>query len=278
MLKKVGLWVLLALLPIWVVANVVDPESNIIEEYITVDFKLHGGLMLLQMSVDGVVGNYLVDSGAPSMILNRKVENPTASFTSIAGDLTATESVIQELRIGSITRIGVDAWSMDLSHVEERLGLEVHGLIGADILASYDMLIDYKDSKLSFINSEKLKSVLPPFSEVIAIPFLSYYKNLPVVEVKVQGELLRMSFDTGAGVSIVSDSLIKVKGTNLDDVQLGLLKIQSLPIVSKDMSEFSDENGHTLDGIISVNALNTDRVLISRRKKMIYLFWEDLAQ
>ena len=212
------------------------------------------------------------------MILNRKVENPTASFTSIAGDLTATESVIQELRIGSITRIGVDAWSMDLSHVEERLGLEVHGLIGADILASYDMLIDYKDSKLSFINSEKLKSVLPPFSEVIAIPFLSYYKNLPVVEVKVQGELLRMSFDTGAGVSIVSDSLIKVKGTNLDDVQLGLLKIQSLPIVSKDMSEFSDENGHTLDGIISVNALNTDRVLISRRKKMIYLFWEDLAQ
>lgn len=278
MLRNIGLWVFLAVLPLWGIASVLEPESNIIENNISLDFELHGGLMLIQASVDGVIGNYLFDSGAPSVVLNQKVHNATTSFISIDGELEAREFMVQELRIGNFSRIDVEAWSMDLSYVEDRLGLEIHGLIGADILASYDVMIDYKNSKLSLINSKNLNTSKLVFSKVVAIPLVSYSNNLPVVEVNLNGDLLRMSFDTGAGVSVLSEDLVHLEQANIDNIQLGLLRIQSLPILGKDMSNFTDMDGHNLDGILSVNALNADRVLISSRKKKIYLFWQEPTQ
>lgn len=274
MLYRIGWLLLFGLLPMLGVGGdmACDTKSNEVNS--TINFELHGGLMLVNATVDGQQGKYLFDSGAPAMVINREVKSKTAVFTSVRGNIDAQEALVHEVVIGSIIRKDVEAWYMDLSDVERRLGIRVDGLLGADILSNYDLLIDYKDRTMSFLDGSKFHNSNPLFTNVVAVPFESYYDNLPVVKIIIKGKTLRMSFDTGAGVSVIGEDAIEISGTTIDRLQLGLVQVQSLPFIVSDMSEFKDKDGTGIDGILSVNALNVDRVLISSQKQRIYLFWD----
>jgi len=257
--------------------GVAEGSVNVDEVVSTLPFEIHRGLMLLQVEVEGQEKTFLLDSGAPSVVLNRKVRNSQTLFTCVEGDIPAVQGKLRELKIGNILRTQVPIWSMDLSHIEEKIGAKIDGLIGADILSSYDLLIDYKLQKVSFLASDKLNEVKPSFSRVVALPFVAYFDNLPVVEVRHEGKKLKMGFDTGAGVSVISESLIDGKKDMLHEISLGPLKVQSMPFVGhSDMSQFVDKAGNQLDGILSVTSLNADFVLISTSRKSIYLFWEEV--
>ncbi len=262
----------LAILPI---LGMADPVEGVIS---TMDFEIHGGLILFKVEVDGKEQSFLLDSGAPSIILNQKVSKSSAVFSTIEGDILATKGEIEEIRIGNIHKTHVSTWIMDLSHIEKRLGVKIDGLIGADIFSSYDLLIDYKGKKISFLASGKLNDLKPTFSHVVVLPFISHYENLPVVNINLKGEELRMSFDTGAGITVFSKGILDDDISIVKEIALGSLKIQSMPVLQSNTSQFIDEDGNRLDGILSVNSLNADHVLISSKRKSIFLFWDNLFE
>ncbi|MFT6810230.1 MAG: hypothetical protein ACJA01_003473 [Saprospiraceae bacterium] len=272
MLRLVVSILFLSLLPIFGIADPIEPSEEAVS---TLDFKMYGGLILFKLEVNGQQKSFLLDSGAPSVILNQKVKESSAVFLTVEGEVRAQEGEIEEIRIGNILRTKVPTWIMDLSHIEKRLGITIDGLIGADLLSSYDLLIDYKLQKISFLSPGNMNELKPVFSKVIALPFVSYYDNLPVIALNRNGQELLMSFDTGAGITVLAEDLLE-KGTSvLEEISLGSLKVQSVPVVSSDMSQFVDEEGNRLDGILSVNSLNADSVLISSKRQTIFLFWDN---
>lgn len=265
----------LSLLPIIGFSNPIETSEETVS---ILDFEMHGGLILFKVEVCGQEKSFLLDSGAPSVILNQKVKESSAIFSTVEGDLRAEVGEIKELRIGNIIRTKVPTWFMDLSHIEHRLGVRIDGLLGADLLKSYDLLIDYKLQKISFFTTGNMNELKPVFSDVITLPFVSYYDNLPVVEIKQNGKNLRMSFDTGAGITVISDDILERDTTVLQEMTLGRLKVLSTPVARMDLSQFVDKEGNQIDGILSVNSLNAELVLISAKRQSIFLFWNNLIK
>ncbi|MFT7588595.1 MAG: putative aspartyl protease [Limisphaerales bacterium] len=275
MVKMISYVLIIVIFPAFGLAENIEVSE---ESVTVVDFKIHKGFILFNIEIDGESKKVLLDSGAPSLILNEESEEANTVFSTVDGDILASQGEIDHVRIGNIKKTKVPFWSMDLSHMEHLLGINIDGLLGVDLLESYDLLIDYESLKLSFLSTGKYETLRTNFRKVVSLPFVSHFDNLPVVEVNSNGEKLLMSFDTGAGISVVSKSKVKKHVSELREIKLGKLRVLSLPIATSDMSQFVDINGNQLDGILSVNALNADRVLFSFKRKLIYLFWEKHIQ
>jgi hypothetical protein len=120
-------------------------------------------------------GTYLVDTGAPT------------SFG----------------RVSSLTLEGQsfdlvpDYMGLTAQVLSAYVGRETDGLLGADILNQFDMLIDLPHLRVCF-SQEPLACV----GEVLPLDFCM---GVPVVSATVSGMPVRMFFDTGAQISYLQD-------------------------------------------------------------------------
>lgn len=95
-------------------------------------------------------------------------------------------------------------------YLTQKVGCEIHGIIGLDIINQYHTLISIKDN-LMFINDdavyrEKLRRAVPggPIGGIIG------------VEMSINGRVARMLVDTGAKISYIKKEF--VEGLNIKDI------------------------------------------------------------
>ena len=133
------------------------PEILRKEKYKKINFKVSKTQhLLIKASVNGVKGNFILDTGASSscvgfegielFLLEAKKSKTKASGAGATGMFTqiATDN---KLQLGSWKHLDFDLIIFDLSHVNEALmehkAKPVHGIIGADILMKGKGIIDY---------------------------------------------------------------------------------------------------------------------------------------
>lgn len=119
----------------------------------------------------------LIDTGAPSSVAS-------SSPLEFAG---RTYEVSSEY-------MGVSPESLSGS-----VGTIINGLVGADILNQYDILIDSNCCRIVLSEEE-----LPTDDDCLP---LHAFMGIPIVEAVVSGEVVRMFFDTGAKLSYLSPEL-----------------------------------------------------------------------
>jgi len=188
--------------------------------------------------------------------------------------LSAEETLIADFRIGSHHMGAQKGWKVDLSEVETTLGFTIHGLIGADLFEEQDLLIDYLRQEILLVgHSNKLDNTISS-STIVKLTFSTHFDNLPVVEVNYNGKRLSMAFDTGAGISLVDQGIYFPSNTQNSslDINIGQLKLEKIPVRSIDMSLFVDNEDNRLDGVISAHSFNANQILISTKRKSIFLF------
>jgi hypothetical protein len=125
---------------------------------------------------DGV-SRLLIDTGAPSSVAE------TASL-SFAGK---THDAAQDY-------MGVTPDSLS-----SNVGAPIHALIGADILNQYDMTADGREQSIRLTDEEE-----PLIGE--ALP-LDAFMGIPILSASVQGQPVRMFFDTGAKLSYLDPGM-----------------------------------------------------------------------
>jgi len=127
------------------------------ENYKKIKFKVSKTQhLLLKASINGVKGNFILDTGASSscvgfesielFLLEAKKSKNKASGAGATGMFTQI-AIGNTLQLGSWKHAGFELVIFDLSHVNEALiqhkSKPVHGIIGADILMKGKGIIDY---------------------------------------------------------------------------------------------------------------------------------------
>ena len=267
-------------------------EANVREDDFLADFKLVGGLIFVQGVHDGEEASYILDTGAPGLILNNKIDKENYDDAYIASGLTGNTSIaeftIEEFKILNITKSDFRAYQMDLGHIEDEILHQFAGLVGGDLFDNTILLLDYPNRKWGTVKS------LAPFKVKHSIPF-TQEEHFIIVQVEIAGESMRMILDTGAEISILDlhaskllrKSVLKDAGstsiqsasrnnTSTNNVNVHKFKIQNLQVKNHEFSvlnfDFINEGlDKKLDGLIGFPFFEGKKIAFDFTSEMIYI-------
>jgi len=182
----------------------VHPTHNF-KEVKNVAFELDGGIILVEATLNQSVQTFILDSGAPGLILNNfEKKGKKELMTGINGTTEAYAVTVEDFSWAGIVYTKLEAISMDLSHLESMTKRKISGLIGYELLKDFELLLDYKAQAIQ-IKSVGVTSTNAT-APLISFP-LSFENHLPVIDVVINKEKLRLGLDTGAEINVLDDRL-----------------------------------------------------------------------
>jgi hypothetical protein len=278
------------------------------KEIITVPVQLSENNMLIaEAKINGKVRKFIIDSGAPSLILNSKhakSEKADSIKNSAALGAQGVNSSISGMDITKIPEFDLygikiknqDVLTMDLSHLERALGIEIYGLIGYQVYKDYDMLFDYENNTVVFIQPDHTSDYLKNNynQNTIAETPIEMRQHIPYVQGTIENQTLTFGIDNGAGSNLISESfweLLKKQVKNVEtaelkgagesrDVKSGILKeiiignkkFENTQTVFNDISHLNTGKEASLDGLIGYEILSKQKTLLSfRNKRLLFI-------
>ncbi len=188
-------------------------------------FRALGPFIVVQVSVDGVTGSYVLDSGAPGLILNGSVEEVVDSARALDRFVMIGERRVGRLGWGPIRQADVHAYVLDLAHLERSLGEPIAGLIGYEQLRQLPLTIDYPRRTLTFLRKHSEAK-----AQGIALGF-EFLGHLPLVDAEVGGTRAWLGFDTGSGVNLLNAEYLSRLGPN--SAELPAMQVRGLGATSE---------------------------------------------
>ncbi|MCB9267590.1 MAG: hypothetical protein H6558_21410 [Lewinellaceae bacterium] len=117
---------------------------------IRVPFELAGRLIVVEAAVEGISGNFILDTGSSHLILNASHFDGGLSRRTVAaaGSTGSVEEAsirpVRDFVCDSLFFDNLQAHVIDLSHIEEKKNIRVLGLIGYEVLKDFEVLIDFQ--------------------------------------------------------------------------------------------------------------------------------------
>ena len=166
------------------------------ERVTEVQFKLFRGYTIVAQGAMGGRGklNFLIDTGSVPSVVDHRIARKlhlvgkVESLSVFSGNLRAQRVSVPEVQLGPTRAASLEMLVGDLGFIERELGVRIDAMIGLDLLSQSSFSIDYERKTISFGSSQPLETV------VTFTPGLPY----AVVDVRAQGQLLRLMVDTGA--------------------------------------------------------------------------------
>jgi predicted aspartyl protease len=207
-------WALLSAIPLFAKANE------------TIPFRLEGNLLLIKATLNGQTGNFLLDTGAPELILNRAYfegmripwdEKEVIDFNGHASE--ARHFAISDFSIGGLSIKKQYALTVDLSSIEIAKGIHLLGIIGYAVLKDLELLFDFDRQELSLAPAQK-KRFSFDIPEMPAATFdLRFSGHLPYLIAHIGKKKLRFGLDTGAEVNILDNKSFRHAEDHFDAVK-----------------------------------------------------------
>ncbi|NJO03598.1 MAG: hypothetical protein HC880_19660 [Bacteroidia bacterium] len=275
-----------------------DSASGLVE----IPFRRAGNLILVEGEVNGQAGWFILDTGAPNLILNAAHQpcgrvNTTHCAIGSTGKVSGGRRVtVQRFQWGlsQLTNREVDA--CDLSHLEKNKGEKILGLIGINLFKNYEVVLDYSQSRLMFYRLNRAgqrmlsESPAPKPDGVIALDFRGH---LPVVVAQVGRRSLLFGLDTGAEMNLLDrhfkdkiadylhiSLLGSVQGNSpatqsaiaaeVVGLTFGPLVFQKMPILLTSMAHLNAAYNTHLDGMLGFDFLSSRLMAINFIRKELY--------
>ncbi len=210
-------------------------------------FKIYGQQLIV---VQGSIGslekrNFIIDTAAYPSVIDRDI----AQKLSLSGHLEELDAVdrtvsglavtLPEIEIGPVHATNVRSLVQDLSEVSNRAGIRIDALVGLDVIAHSNFLIDYDAKKITFGPVEPLLS---------SVPFVLANNKL-CVDLQAGDKSVRLLVDTGAEKLVLLSSHVPwiphsgraqtfsnlggsfvMQEVRLDTLQLGDTSLSSEPV------------------------------------------------
>jgi hypothetical protein len=217
--------------------------SNLkLKMYAEVDFELVNGIILLPVELNGEKQKFILDSGAPVLIIN-SIADTTGSNSLIIGEgvggsinNTGTRH-IDNLSWAGGSNAEFQAVTMDLSHLEAEVGEHFGGLISKAELEPYEVYFDYAGKKIKLFQLDKIGNFFEPNRFVASQEevFFTLKGHIAVLDAKVGKKKLKMGLDTGAQTNLLDDKHYPRYQKILQNVQTDTLRgadTNSRPVTS----------------------------------------------
>lgn len=181
-----------------------SPQDLTTPPSLDIPVRLLNGLILVEAEVDGRRGTFVLDSGAPALMLNKREFPAAPGQTTLApggpqgvGGSVGNMSyhLVRQFDWSGIRFEQKEVPTLDLSTIEQKTGgAPLLGLIGYNLLNQYALTLDYHAGRVLL---RKPGSPAAAGTPLQSVPF-TLRGHLPVVEVTANGQTFRMALDCGA--------------------------------------------------------------------------------
>lgn len=281
-----------------------DPLPQGDFDVLAIPLKRVQNLYLIEARIDTIIGNFILDTGAPRLVLNKtyftsgRPSPGNTQYGITGGANTVLNTTIDSLIISELFYTSVDADIVNLGHLENARGVRILGLLGASLFNQMEMELDLrndllylykldeKGNRLVGIDTSKSDLVLP----------LVMYNDIAFVEGKIGTKKLKFCLDTGAEKNVLSESVSNkvlshfsltksgsltgsggsgtlVLSGAIDSVQLGGKYFKEMPFLLTNLSYLELVYGTSLSGILGYDFLAQGKVRINVKKNELSMYF-----
>ncbi|MEZ4886041.1 MAG: aspartyl protease family protein [Chitinophagales bacterium] len=282
-----------------------EEETEVaVKSFSQIRFRIVNRLILVEASVNGVRGNFILDSGASDLYLNNQYFEPdyAPQTATIASGIHGNKSdigvyIAKKFEWGGLKLKKVKAYTADLQHLEKILHEKILGLIGYPILKKYELLIDYNTRTLTVFEIDKKGNRLYQAVQKKPVHTLDFKmsRHFAVIEGKIAGEKVRLGLDTGAGVGFLDEGLLKNMGNQIEvtessnvtgvngtkqDVARGSIKqldidkliFKDVKVAFSNFSSMKKSFNAYFDGLMGYDFFSSTPIAINYMKKKLFVF------
>lgn len=266
---------------------------------ISLPLKRAGRLLVLEAEIDGVKGNLVFDTGATGLVLNKTyfrkhVSTDIASSNGITGSTgTIEQTIVDKVIISDLSYEKIKADVTDLGHLENRRNVKIIGLLGYNMIKSFEVVIDISQNELQLHRLDKkgerlLKENVPLKFDLVQK--IDPWRPVMIVKGEVGGKTLNFCFDTGAEsnalnshnnkavlskVSILRRSDLRGAGQAKQEVLFGIMNdfrfenkaMNGMETIIVNLDALSEVYGLRIDGILGFGFLEKGVITFNLTKK-----------
>ncbi|MEM1219912.1 MAG: hypothetical protein AAGH79_13420 [Bacteroidota bacterium] len=166
-------------------------------------FQLHRGLILIPGKIGQQSGYWVLDTGAPSLMVNQQLSKASADFEGLGlgGTMEVMPQVWSDILIGSWSIPVSEGYSMDLQGLEQALEIPLLGLVGHSLFSDKRLIIDYREEHIEVQEYTEFWQSVP--NQTTTGTSFDLMDHLPIVEISRGTERWRLALDTGAGSNVL---------------------------------------------------------------------------
>ena len=291
-------------LPLTIQINTIaeDSVSSVIP------FSRAGNLIVLRARADSIEGNFILDTGAPHLILNLTyfrhytlTEHNDAEHTSITGTGSAiVRTMITDFRIGRLNYNRTDADLVNLGHIENTRGIKILGLLGLALFKDCELIIDF-DRSLIYLHrltkklASKYKNPMLNDTSLYSVVPIEIMDNKIITRTEMAGKKLIFVIDSGAESNLLDSRLpnkifeqvivtgrVMLSGTGLKKVEalsgdmkqlkIGNKLISNLPVVITNLEKTCFSYSGCMDGMLGLDILSIHKIGFNFITRKMYLW------
>ena len=258
-------------------------------------FELRNGFIIVTASLDGVTGSYILDSGAPGLVLNSSrfdLQGETVELGGVGGEMSGQIVSGHDFIWESVVISSLEAISIDLTYLESATGLPLAGLIGMDLFEGRDIMIDYARRQV-FVSDQDCCGKAD-LSNFVPLPLVKN-DHVLIVKMSYRGTELLFGIDTGSRSNIISksaaDKVFPEDYRRLDAIKLigadqretmteewlisafraSDIDMDPIAFVIQDMDPIRKVQDISMDGILGHEFFQESQIMISGDRKYIYV-------
>lgn len=232
------------------------------------------------------IGNFVLDTGAPYLVLNETYFEDARQSSAIAGGVNATVEVskltVDTLTVPGYSWLGLEADVTNLGGIEDAKGIKILGLLGVSLFHNFELSINYFESQLYLKavdeNGNVSDTVGMPGRRVVYSGKITTKNNHVFTNVKIGKKKLTACIDTGAEACVLNNDLpdavwdyLEVKGrfllrgvgseqtevlsAKLSELSFGTYSVKNVRLVITNLQGLSEAYGKEVDFVLGYTLL-----------------------
>jgi len=268
---------------------------DVYPESFSASFELTKGLIFVEANLEGKKANFILDTGAPNLVLNNRGKQGipgTTTIKDVNGEANLSQVAVANFDWNGLNLKNRSFAALDLRHIESLTNRKIDGIIGFQTFKEYQLLIDYPSNKLQL--SKSTPSIIN--EEVVLIVPFQMHGHFPAINVQIGNNNFLMGIDTGAEINIINEvaskklvssdfqkvSVDQLQGANgeikkIETVRMNSSIIQrntfpNMPYIFTDISHLNANKNSQIDGLLGFPFLKSHKCLFNFQEKQFYIF------
>jgi Aspartyl protease len=273
----------------------------------TIPFSRAGNLVLLQAKADTTEGNFVLDTGCPSLVLNITYfrDYPVMAESEERNGITAATFVAEQTQVAEFALGGFRYYKMsadlaNLGNIENTKGVKILGLLGVELFRQFEMIIDFDKNliHLQLLNRKGTSTFRHPAftdtSNYTIVPF-EITDNRILLSTVLAGKKIKLILDSGAETNLLDSRLpekifdqviftgrttltgagnkkVEVMKGNLRSLRIGKRDMESLPVLVTNLERTCFSYAGCVDGILGFDFLSLNRIGFNFVTKKLYIW------
>jgi hypothetical protein len=273
-----------------------------------IPFNRVGNLMLIKAKADSIEGNFILDSGAPGLVLNITYfrDYPVTNIsdgeqTSITGSsYSVSKTTVKELSFGSLRYFQMEADLLNLGHIENSKGIRILGLLGVELFKQCEMIINFEKGliylhRIGRKEATKYKSELLNDTAAYHTFPIEMKDNRIIATTEMDGKKLKLAIDCAAESNVLDSRLpdrifehfeitkrVTLTGTNnkkvealygdLKSMTLGGVELGTLPVLITNLENTCFSGTGCINGILGFDFLSMHTIGFNFVTRKMYIW------